>query len=76
MSFNHYIAHKDDIYKYATELLASVWPMPAPVRCLALKLSNLRYRTKADFDGPLSANEKEQLQFFMGKGRKKGCVAI
>lgn len=61
MTFNHFIAHKEDILRYATELLNTVWPLPEPVRTLSLKLNNLRYRTAKDFDGPLLSNEKEQL---------------
>ena len=60
--------------RYSTELLNTVWPLPEPVRTLSLKLNNLRYRTPKDFDGPLLANEKEKLEFFIGKGRKKGCM--
>ena len=62
--------------RYATELLQSTWPLAEPVRTLALKLNNLRYRSAKDFDGPLLANEKEKLKYFMGKGRKKGCMTV
>ena len=58
--------------KYADELLNAVWPLD-PCRMMMLKLNNLRHRTDKDISGPLLANTK-QLKFFMGKGRKKGCL--
>ncbi len=76
MTFNQYIGHKDDIYKYALELLNSVWPLSEPVRTLALKLNNLRYRTEKDPTGSLIETKNENLKFFMGKGRKPGCEPI
>jgi hypothetical protein len=76
MTFNQYIGHKDDIYKYALELLNTVWPLSEPVRTLALKLNNLRYRTEKDSALSIVETQKENLKFFMGKGRKPGCDLI
>ncbi len=70
MTFNQHIGHKDDIYKYAMELLNAIWPLSEPVRTLALKLNNLRNRTDKDFNGSLIESMKENLKYFMGKGRR------
>ena len=71
ITFNQYICHKNDILKYATALLNAVWPLD-PCRTISLKLNNMRYRLAKDLEGPVLGEGK--LTFFMGKGRKKGCL--
>ena len=58
--------------KYAEELLNAVWPLE-PCRMMMLKLNNLRNRTEKDALGPV-VPEGKNLKYFMGKGRKKGCL--
>eukprot|EP00347_Sterkiella_histriomuscorum_P000280 403376484 len=72
LTFNQHICHKDDIMRYANELLNAVWPVE-PCRMMMLKLNNLRNRTEKDSTESLLKDVKN-LQFFMGKGRKKGCL--
>jgi len=48
MTLSQHIGHKDDLLKYALELLNSAWPLSGPVRTLSLKLNNLRTRLTSD----------------------------